>query len=235
MPNITTTNNDNGGIEVKGGQFHDEALLFTGADTYVAGTLLARKTVSDTIGIAYTRAGTSTYTAAGASNAGATLEIGDYVVTAGTLSSGVGTWTAVAPSGKHEQFTSTADTDDLLFPNLGFTLTVTATPSTTWDTGDVITMTPAAQSGQPLVAYVIAGHSGAQTPVAVLQYEIVVTGAGTEYPRVIEGGEVNFTRLVVDADGDNSNITGAIRDLLKSNGIFAVPVQQLAHVDNPQP
>ena len=160
MANSTFTGVDNASIELEGGKFRDDTLLFTAIDTLVQGTILARKLVSDTIGVAYTRAGTSTYTVAAATDALATPELGAHVVTAGTLSSGVGEWTAVAPSGKTETFTSTADTDNLAFPHLGLTLTTTAGGGTTWDDADVITVTPAVQTGLPLIPFAIAGDSG---------------------------------------------------------------------------
>jgi len=91
--------------------------------------------------VSYTRAGDSDYTVTSAADPGKTLELGGYVVTAGTLVAGVGTWTAVSPvSGATEECTTVAADDDLLFPTLGLSLTTTA-ESEAWETGDVITVT----------------------------------------------------------------------------------------------
>ena len=49
------------------------------------------------------------------------------------------------------------------------------------------------------------------------------------------GGEVNENRLIIDADGDNSNVDATVRDLLRQTGIEPVDVQQLAREDNIQP
>ncbi len=46
MPNITVTNVDLGNVVLEGAQFRDEALTFAGAGTVVAGTILARDSVS---------------------------------------------------------------------------------------------------------------------------------------------------------------------------------------------
>lgn len=231
MPDPTITTIDNASVALGNNEFRDDGVKFSGADTYVEGTVLGRKLVSDTIAIAYTRAGSSDYTATASCNAGETLEVGNYVVTAGTLTAGVGTWTCVAPSGKHEQFTSTAADDDLEFPNLGITFAVTA-GDTAWDTGDIITATVSAESGLPLVAYVKGtGTNGAQVPKAVMPYGLTATGAGTLAARPIVGGRVNADRLVIDADGDATNVDDAVLDMLKASGIDAISVTQLAKLD----
>jgi hypothetical protein len=86
-----------------------------------------------------TRADDSDYTAVAAKAAGARLEEGNYVATAGTLVAGVGTWTCSSPSGQTDQVTTEAADDDLVFSTLGVTFTVTAV-SEPWDTGDVLTV-----------------------------------------------------------------------------------------------
>lgn len=84
-----------------------------------------------------------------------------------------------------------------------------------------------------LVPYVIGGVSNENgIPKAVLTYEVTSTGAGDVAVRALVAGRVNSTRLVVDADGDASNITAAILDQLRSYGIVAEPVRQLAGLDN---
>jgi hypothetical protein len=231
MANMTITNNDLGQIELDGGKFRRDTLLFAAADTWAAGTILARKLVSDTITAEIT--GTGVWDLVAAANAYRTLQVGPYVITAGTLSSGVGPWTAVAPDGQHETFTSSAADDDLEFPNLGFTITVT-TPgggATDFATSDVITMTTTAQTGSPLVPYDVDGTNGAQVPVAVLTYEQAATGGGSVSADALVAGEVNKTRLVIDADGDASNVDDAVLDLLKASGIVATDVKQLSALD----
>jgi len=235
MSNIEITNIDNGSVELRDAECRDELLVFAGVATILAGTILARKLVSDTVAVAYTRAGSSDYTAVASQDSGRTLELGDYVVTAGTLTAGVGEWTAVAPGGATESFTSSAAGDDLLFPALGLTLTVTVVAAA-FETGDVITATAAAETDLPLVPFVkTTGTGGAAIPKAVLQYEHTSAGAGNEPIRPIVSGVINATRLVINADGDASNVDNAVLDQLRDCGIVALDVKQLAHVDNPQP
>ena len=70
--------------------------------------------------------------------------------------------------------------------------------------------------------------------MAVLTYEVTRTSGGTERIRALVYGEVNKDRLIIDVDGDGSNITAAILDELRSAGIMATDVKQLAKIDNPQ-
>jgi hypothetical protein len=232
MATLTITTIDNASIELARGEHQDDTFLAAGADVVAEGTILARKLVSDTIAIAYTRAGGSDYTVVAAQQAGATLEIGDYVVTAGTLAAGVGTWTCVAPSGKSDTYTTTAAGDDLLFEELDIAFTTTVV-ATAWTTGDVITATVAAETGLPLVFFVKGtGTGGAQTPVAVLTYSHTVAGAGSTPIRPLISGVVNKNRLIIDADGDATNVDDAVLDQLRDYSISARDVVQLSTLDN---
>ncbi len=69
-------------------------------------------------------------------------------------------------------------------------------------------------------------------PKAVLTYEVVTSGAGDVSVRACVGGLVNKKRLVIDADGDDSNVDAAVLDQLRDYGISAVDVEQLAELDN---
>ena len=79
MANLTIQNYDNAGIQIGNDEFEEGTLQFPGADTYAAGTILAKKEVSDTI--VATRDGTNT---------------GDGTVTAVALAPGgppiIGAW-----------------------------------------------------------------------------------------------------------------------------------------------
>jgi len=84
-----------------------------------------------------------------------------------------------------------------------------------------------------LVLFVKGGvTNGNGTPKAVLLYDIERTGAGDVKARVCVKGHVNKDRLIIDSDGDDSNIDGAVLDQLRDYGIVASNVQQLADLDN---
>jgi len=87
--------------------------------------------------VSYTRAGDSDYTAR---STAVLSQVGVYTVTAGTLVDGVGEWTAEAPDGSTDSFTSSAADDALVFGDLGMTLEVTDR-DTPWQTADVIAVT----------------------------------------------------------------------------------------------
>lgn len=232
MGNITITTCDQApSCMLKNPEYREDTLLFGGADTWVKNTVLARKLINDTIPAAIT--GSGVWTVAGATAAGRTLQAGAYVATAGTLSSGVGTWTMVAPDGQHEQFTSTANDDDLEFPNLGITITVTDPgDETDFATGDVVTCTVSAQTGTPLVCYDIDGTNGAQVPVAILPYESVQTGGGSVAASVWVGGVVRQDKLVIDADGDATNVDDHVMDLLANAGFTVLLNTDVSVLDN---
>lgn len=126
MANITTTSINVGNVTLQGEQFRDELLTFAGAATMVAGTILARDSVS-----------------------------------------------------------------------------------------------------LKLVKFVKGGSSnGNGIPKAVLTYDVTATGAGDVAVRALEKGEVNKKRLVIDADGNDSNIDGAVIDQLRAVGIMPIDVLQ---------
>lgn len=72
-------------------------------------------------------------------------------------------------------------------------------------------------------------------PKAVLAHALSASGAGDHAVRVILRGDVYKEHLVIDADGDDSNIDAAVEDKLRDYGITPVSVKQLDRVDNPQP
>jgi hypothetical protein len=80
-----------------------------------------------------------------------------------------------------------------------------------------------------LVPFVKGGvTNGNGVPKAVLGYGLTSVGA-TDYPvRVLDKGEVNQSRLIIQADGTGANIDNAVLDQLRNYGITPVSVQQLS-------
>jgi len=69
-------------------------------------------------------------------------------------------------------------------------------------------------------------------PKAVLTYPITSTGAGDVPVRALIAGEVREERLVIDADGDNSNVDNKVLDQLRAYGITPASVTDLGLADN---
>ncbi len=85
-----------------------------------------------------------------------------------------------------------------------------------------------------LIPYVVGGSSNENgIPKAVLEYEVVSTGAEDQTHRPIMGNvTLRKDKLVVHADGDDSNIDVVVLDLLRDYGFYTQEVEQLAHLDN---
>lgn len=65
------------------------------------------------------------------------------------------------------------------------------------------------------------------------EFTILVTqSVSKKGVRVLCEGEVSRDRLIIHADGDNSNVDAVVRDQLRDFGIVPTPVQQLAQLDN---
>lgn len=69
-------------------------------------------------------------------------------------------------------------------------------------------------------------------PKAVLQNELVATGAGDFTANPIVEGRLETSKLVIDADGDASNVDNAVRDQLRDYGIVTQDALQLGELDN---
>jgi hypothetical protein len=69
-------------------------------------------------------------------------------------------------------------------------------------------------------------------PKAVLTYDVTATGAGDETIRAMVGGEVRQDKLVIDADGDNSNVDAAVLSQLRDYSIIPIKNVQLNILDN---
>ena len=84
-----------------------------------------------------------------------------------------------------------------------------------------------------LIAYVKGGvTAGNGIPNSVMTYPVTVTGAGDVAIRAMVEGEVKKERLVIDADGDATNVDAVVIDELRARGITAVDTAQLAQLDN---
>lgn len=69
-------------------------------------------------------------------------------------------------------------------------------------------------------------------PKAVLTTELEATGAGDLPARVMVTGEVRTQKLVIDADGDATNVDAVVLDQLRDYGIIGRSTTQLGELDN---
>lgn len=83
-----------------------------------------------------------------------------------------------------------------------------------------------------LVPYAVGGTNETNIPKAVLTYDVTAPAAGDVAIRAMVSGQVRRPRLVIDVDGDGSNITNAILDQLRDYGIVPVDTQELNILDN---
>lgn len=69
-------------------------------------------------------------------------------------------------------------------------------------------------------------------PKAVIVEELITTAGGDFVVRPLVSGDVRKEQLVIDADGDDSNIDGAVLDQLRDYSIVAQNVSELNIADN---
>lgn len=88
-------------------------------------------------------------------------------------------------------------------------------------------------SSLKLVPYVKGGSTnGNGTPIAVLTYDVTATGSGDVPIRSMVRGSVRAQRLVIDADGDDSNVDAVVRDQLRDYSLVPIDGQELNILDN---
>lgn len=233
MSDPVITNNDIGSVILKEGEFRDDLLTFAGASTVIAGTILARKAVADAVtASAFVGTGDGTLTLATVVPGLVVPVPGIYTLTCTAVVTNGGVFALTDPNGA--------------IVAAGLSLTVGAGAATVIETaglqftvtdggtdfviGDAATLTVAADG--KLVPYAIAGAGGAQVPKAILTYDVTATGAGDEAIRDMVSGVVRAEKLVIDADGDASNITDAILDQLRDYTLVTIDVQELNILDN---
>lgn len=83
-----------------------------------------------------------------------------------------------------------------------------------------------------LVPFAVGGATGADVPKAIVTYDVTASAAGDVAIRAGVAGGFRKERLVIDADGDDSNVTDAILDQLRDYGLVPVNVSELGILDN---
>ena len=73
---------------------------------------------------------------------------------------------------------------------------------------------------------------GDTEPLAVLTYDVCGTAAGDVPCRAMLSGRVRKELLIIEADGDATNVDAAVIDQLRDHGILAIDVNELNFPDN---
>ncbi len=232
MGNITITNVDNGSVALADEEFRDELLTFAGADTFVAGTILARLgALSVSAGTVQGGTGTGTISLVSIVEGPIVPLVGVYKLTCIEAVAQGGVFQLTDPNGAIVAgylAMNTTSTGAKAFEAGG--LAFTLTDATDFIVGNYFDITVVA--GGKMVPFNPAGTGGAQVPRGVLTYEVTKAGSGDLPIRSMCCGKVNKNRLIIDVDGSGANITAAILDQLRSTGIVAIDVAQLSTLDN---
>lgn len=69
-------------------------------------------------------------------------------------------------------------------------------------------------------------------PKGVLTLDVVATGAGDEISDIMIAGSVRKEKLIIDADGDDTNVDQAVLDQLRDYGLIPVFVTDVSELDN---
>lgn len=232
MANMTIQNYDNAGIQIGNNEFEEGTLQFPGADTYAAGTILAKREVVtaivDTPDAGNTGDGTLVATVA----AGDVIPMpGDYIFTCTFAVTNGGVFKLEDPNGN-------IVADNLtLRVGAGFVTTfiaggikiVVTEGATDFAADDFFTLAVVADGDW--VIYAADGVGGAQIARGILTTEQVATGAADQSFRPMISGKVRAEKIFTDA-APTTAITDLIKKQLHDADILAVSVDELNIQDN---
>ncbi len=107
---------------------------------------------------------------------------------------------------------------------------VTFTGAATYEAGTILARDSVSLK---LIAFVKGGSTNENgIPKAVLIEDLAATGAGDLPARPCVAGSVEKGRLIILADGDDSNVDAVVIDQLRDYGIVALDVAELSALDN---
>lgn len=120
--------------------------------------------------------------------------------------------------------------DGILKRGKSIDILLTATGAHTFKKNTLLALDSVSLKAVPFAIGGVTNDNG--IPRFLLPYEVVAAGAGDTKVSALQECEVATARVVVDADGDASNITNAEKVLCKQNGIVLVDVQNVTVLDN---
>lgn len=229
MANPVITNNDTSQLEVFNPKYIHGKVTFSGADTFVLGTILAKKTAATIAVVAGTNTGDGTATAT-LSQLALPVE-GSYVLECETAVINGGIFSLTSPSGvvlKSDITIPAGAGASIVYE--GFGLIVTITDGTDdFAAGDSFSINVSAITSK-FVPYTASGTFGANVAKAILAADLTATGAGDKFTTaILVEGEVDKDKLVID-DGSVVN-AGVIAQLLDA-GIIVRTADTIDVLDN---
>ena len=231
MSNLTITNIDNSNVILMNAEFRDESLTLAGADTILMGTILARQIVAAAV-VAVADGGNTGDGTVTVATVDTLADAGAYILTCTAAVANGGVFDLVGPDGQvlATSLTLTVGAGAatvLQAGGLQFTVTDGAAD---FAAADFFTLTVAADG--KMVPFSLTGVGGAQIPLEILTYEVVVTGAGDVAIRAGVSGSYRKELLVIDGTAAGVGITDAIIDQLRDFGLVSIDVEELGIQDN---
>jgi hypothetical protein len=230
---MTVTNIDQGRCLVEAEATRNVVLAFAGADVLAEGTLIARREAVTAITPAADEGNTGDGTCTLASVvAGGKPKIGTYVLTCIAEVAHGGIFKLVDPDGGlvagYLPMTAGAGVATAFeVGGLAFTLT---DGDEDFDIGDIFTL-PVVADGK-CVPFAIDGVGSIATPIGVLSYPVTATGSGNIAAQIVAAGTFRKERMIIDADGDDTNLSESIIDGLYARGIKVVNTKDISVLDN---
>jgi len=96
--------------------------------------------------------------------------------------------------------------------------------------GTILARDSASKKLIPFVKGGITNENG--IPKAIITYAVTASGAGDVSVNILLGGQIRKEKLVIAADGDDSNVDAVVTDQLRSYGITSFNVGLLTALDN---
>ena len=231
---MTIANYDNGSVAIGNNEYQAALIKFPGADTYLEGTIMASKQISDTVVVAAdggnTGDGTVTLAAPAAGDIIPTIGVYNLECTFAVVNGGV--FKLEDPGGNIVADNLTMRVGAGLatsFNVAGLVFTITD-GATDFVAADKFTLTVAADGD--VVIYDPAGVGGAQTPRYVMKDSLTSTGAADISGRVMISGKVRADRLIIDPAAAGVGITDIVKDQLRDYSIIALDAKDLSVLDN---
>lgn len=230
MANPEITNNDTSRVPVYSAKYDESSIVsFSGADTYLAGTIMGQNLATAGTPVAGSNTGDGTATLFALTTASTVAAIGDWAFT--LTAALIGDLTD--PDGNVVvKSVALNDGSTTVIAAGGITFTITD-GSTAFVSGDSFAL-PVEAGDFKYAPYATDGTGGLETIQGLITLEATKAASGDLTRAVLIGGEVDKDNLVIDADGTSTTITASIINELANvkDGIIVRAGVVLDELDN---